>query len=43
MASIIYQVLIDKKRKKCCITIELLDVKHTRKFLTQPSIHRITQ
>jgi hypothetical protein len=27
MASIIYQVLIDKKRKKCCITIEFTDVK----------------
>jgi len=27
MASIIYQALIDKKRKKCRITIELIDVK----------------
>jgi len=27
MASIIYQALIDKKRKKCLITIELVDAK----------------
>ncbi len=26
MASIIYQPTIEKKRKKCCIPIELIDV-----------------
>jgi len=41
MASIIYQVHIDKKRKKCCIAIELVDVKYPRNVLTQPSLHRI--
>jgi len=27
MASIIYQAIIDKKRKKCLNTIELVDIK----------------
>jgi hypothetical protein len=43
MASIIYQVLIDKKRKKCLNTIELADDLADRPVLVQPSLSRISQ
>ncbi|WP_170930050.1 MULTISPECIES: hypothetical protein [unclassified Pseudomonas] len=42
MTGIIYQGVIDKKRKKCAITIESIDVYEPRNGLTQPSIRRLT-
>jgi len=43
MTAIIQQARIDKKRKKCSIPIEWIDIKRTRKFLIQLSLHRISQ
>jgi len=41
MAGIIYQSTIEKKRKKCGIPIESIDVKKARNRLIRPSIHRL--
>jgi hypothetical protein len=43
MTAIIHQATIDKKRKKCGIPIESIDMKQVRIFLIQPSLHRISQ
>jgi hypothetical protein len=43
MANIIYQELIDKKRKKCLNTIDKFDICSPRNVLGQPSLHRISQ
>ncbi|MBV4458316.1 hypothetical protein KVG96_10175 [Pseudomonas sp. COR58] len=42
MTGIIHQEVIDKKRKKCAITIESVDAIEPRNGLIQPSIRRLT-
>jgi len=41
MTAIIYQLIIDKKRKKCGVMIEISDRKTARKRLISPSVHRL--
>jgi hypothetical protein len=43
MTAIIYQVNIDKKRKKCGMMIELADKSKPRNRLIAPSVHRLSQ
>jgi hypothetical protein len=43
MTTIIYQLTIDKKRKKCGISIELADRKTTENRLISPSVHRLNR
>jgi hypothetical protein len=43
MTAIIYQLIIDKKRKKCGVMIEMPDKKKAGKYLISPSVHRLNQ
>jgi hypothetical protein len=43
MGSIIYQPMIDKKRKKCRIPIESFDMNKGRNTIKPPSFHRLSQ
>jgi hypothetical protein len=42
MTGIIHQASIDKKRKKCRITIEMADKLDPQNILISPSVHRIS-
>jgi len=42
MTGIIHQASIDKKRKKCRITIEMADKFDPQNILISPSVHRIS-
>jgi hypothetical protein len=43
MTGIIQQARIEKKRKKCCITIDLIDMKSPRNIIILLSVLRINQ
>jgi hypothetical protein len=40
--AIIYQLFIDKKRKNCVITIEIINMIWTSPFIALPALDRLT-